>query len=60
MKNKNPDHRRKSAVVVSDTVNRIMKDLRANADASFRTSEEKLGINISKACKSVRPCCGRP
>ena len=49
MKNKNPDHRRKSAVVVSDTVNRIMKDLKANADASFRASEEKLGINISKA-----------
>ena len=49
MKNKNPGHGRKSAVVVFDTVNRIMKDLRANVDASFRASEEKLGINISKA-----------
>ena len=49
MKNKNPDHGRRSAVVVSDTVNRIMKDLKANADADFKASEEKLGINISKA-----------
>ncbi|MGC8537895.1 MAG: DNA alkylation repair protein [Candidatus Micrarchaeia archaeon] len=49
MKGINHDHKKRSAVSISDTVNRIMKDLKANANADYKANEEKLGINTSKA-----------
>ncbi len=49
MRGNNSGHRKRSAVEVSDTVNRIMKDLKTNANAEFKAGEEKLGINVSKA-----------
>ncbi|EQD29453.1 hypothetical protein B2A_14467 [mine drainage metagenome] len=49
MANPNRNYKKRSITTVSDTVNRIMKDLKANADTEFKKSEERLGINVSKA-----------
>ncbi len=43
------DYKKRNASAVIDEVNRIMKDLKANADPKYKEEEEGIGINTKNA-----------